>query len=83
MDSLLAPLSLHHATLDTTRQRLQTSLLLHELAVEMRRDSQQLCSQATHLRRWSRHLRAQKAALRAASVALCRVRCLDGCAKVP
>jgi hypothetical protein len=83
MASSLPPLSLQDAILVEARQRLQTSLFWRELAAEMRGDSQQLRSQATHLRRWSRHVRAQHASLRAASVALCHVRCLDGGAKIP
>ena len=74
MVSPLAPLSLHHALLDITRQRLQESLSWRELAVEMRRDSQHLRHQAAQLRQWSRQVRAQKAHLWAESAALCQAR---------
>ena len=80
MLSPLAPLLWQHAQLDRARQYRQISLLWRELATEVRRDSDALCShsdalcsEATEVCLRSRHIRAQRAALRAEIEAQCLV----------
>jgi len=78
MVSPLAPLSWQHVRLDTARQRRQTSLLWHELATDLCRDSRALCNQATAVCLRSRQVRAQRASLRAEGVALCQAHAPPG-----